>query len=163
MPRVSPTDRRLAEQLRDGGFSESIDGRKPRSGVMVSDVGGEQVIEGRSATPEDIAQYRAQHRIYLDQPGVYFGGWMDGGNAYLDRSRRFPEGEQARHAASANKQLSSYDVSHGTFPDTDPTIFPLEPNVAPVWPRYRRRDQITGELRRRQNNSRIQQLRLPGM
>lgn len=154
----------LAKRLADeGGFSVSSAGNPPRSGVMVSRVGAEQVIPG-TAGPDDIRTYARHHARELQRTGAYLGGWLDEGDTYLDVSQRFTDPHQAKHAATANDQLSSYDVDHDSFPATEPSLFPLEPNVDPLHPRQRGMAAIMGEKARRQALARQRgtQLRIPG-
>ena len=70
------------------------------------------------------------------------------------------------NALAANQQLAGYDVESGDYPTPDtPLPGMLEPNVRPVYPKYRRFDQVVGETRRRENKARLrgEQLQLPGM
>ena len=118
----------------DGGFSYNAEGHRPRSGIMVARAGSEQVVEGH-ATPDDIRNFVKHNVRHLNGPDVFVGGWHDEGKTYLDVSDRFPHGhQQAEHALSANAQIAGYDVTHGSFPPGNPTLFPLEPNVPPVRP-----------------------------
>lgn len=162
---------RLQHELaRNGGFTESAEGNTPKSGIMVSDVGAEEVKPGL-ASPNQIESYRARRLSTLQGRGKYLGGWVDDGSTYLDVSTRFPvrtgresaDIEAAKHAATANKQLSSYDIGSGGFPPTEPSLFPLEPNVDPKRVTYRHRSQVFGESARRARaaEDRGTQLELP--
>lgn len=154
----------LAKELAsEGGFSVSARGARPRSGVMVSRVGDEVRIPGIPSSDE-LAAYYAQVESRMG-PGRYLGGWVDDGDTYIDVSNRFPAaGQQAQHALGANEQLAGWDVGRSREIPTDPQLFALEPNVDPAWPRYRRRDQVMGEKKRRDQQRKMvdAQQRLPG-
>lgn len=146
----------LAQELADeGGFSVSARGSRPRSGVMVSRVGNEAKIPGMP-TGEKIAGYLAENAEELARPGRYLGGWVDDGDTYLDISQRFPtKGQQAQLALGSNGQIAGWDVARGAEVTTEPQLFPTEPNVDPSWPVHRRRDQIVGEARRREQQRKM--------
>lgn len=155
---------------RHGGFSETTEGVTPKSGIMVSMEGSEEVKPGL-ASPNQIESYRTRRLASLKGRGRYFGGWVDDGSTYLDVSTRFPvrtgreaaDIEAAKHAATANRQISSYNVDSGGFPPTEPSLFPLEPNVDPKRVVYRHRSQVFGESARRARaaQDRGTQLELP--
>jgi hypothetical protein len=164
--------RELAAQLqREGGFSVSAAGRPPRSGVMVSDVGAEHVVEG-PASARDISTYVQRHARSLERQGTYVGAWVDEGRTYLDVSRRFPSQGQADIAIKANAQIAGFDVEAGSEVDPRPGGLPLAftPNEEPYHRKHRRRDQIVGDGRRRAAMSKARvghsaavQPMLPGM
>lgn len=177
-----PRGQRLHQELQQGGFSENLAGNKPKSGIMVSDHGSEQVVPG-VASPTDIDVYDVAHIAQLRERGVYFGGWQDDGDSYLDVSRRFPQNRPGREAIDkqaaqnsllANEQLAGYDVDTGGFPNTGgaQTLFPLDKNVPPAKVIYRNRalrgrGSIFGEAARRQASAALAahhvQGKLPGI
>ena len=142
----------LHQQLRDnGGFSVSLEGNPPRSGTMVSREGTEEVVPG-VASPSAIDDYVTQHEHLLTR-GRYIGGWVDTDgdpvSTYLDVSDRWADPVGAKNAAAANHQLSRYEVDTGRVVDTtEPTLFPLEPNVDPPRHVIRHRSQLLGKSHR---------------
>lgn len=176
----------LAAKLADpdeGGFSVSAQGKAPRSGVMVSRLGAEEVVPG-VASARDVANYHRHHARELT-PGRYLGGWVERGDdqhadalrahaeglthsddirsylqgradevgtkTYLDVSQRYPAGVQARNAIKANQQIAGWNVSASDeiAGDAQEPLIPLEPNVPPAWPVYRRREELTNGLSQR--------------
>lgn len=81
-------------------------------GYVVSVSGAERKIPLVSIGPADILFYRDQHRHALDQ-GFIFGGWADGGFAYLDLSRNFNDLDEALAFGRAHDQIAIWDNFNG--------------------------------------------------
>ena len=106
-----------------GGFSINVHtGKRPTSGVMVSDMIGERQLPARQATGPAIQSYTEESKgKRLRGPNRFLGGWKEGDTAYLDRSTRYPDTPhgQARGYVRmvANLQKAAYDVGHDSYID----------------------------------------------
>jgi hypothetical protein len=111
--RVPPSaPRRALDQLLSaGGFSLRPNGRPPEPGYYVSVEGHSQVIPLASVTENTLRNYmEAREQLVRDQPGSFFGGWVDGhGDVYLDLSTAFDSLEEAVEFARANHQEAVWD------------------------------------------------------
>lgn len=151
----------LAKKLdEDGGFSVSARGTTPKSGVMVSRLGSEEVHPA-PVSPVALEEYATRMNEELAGRGRYLGAWRSGGKDYLDVGDRFTNRTQAANAINANKQIAGYDIDRQEVvaPMTWPMI-PLEPNVEPTRPKRRGWREITGEIGRREAAPRYTQLEL---
>ncbi len=125
----------LREKLSsEGGFSVSRGGAPPTGGVMVARTGSEEVVPG-VADAASISAFAEKHDAELGRDRAFLGGWVDDGSTYLDVSQSFPPGPQADNAMVANNQLAGFDVAAGdeVTPPQRNTLFPLRPDVDPVW------------------------------
>src|ERR1700679_2414078 len=85
---------KLAEEANanPGGFSVDVKtGRKPRSGIMVSQAGSERRLT-HPTTGGHLEQYAGDYKEPLEAPGAKFGTWhpKDGPKVDADVSMRFP-------------------------------------------------------------------------
>lgn len=101
------------EALREGGFTiKDTTGMRPHKGYMVAIEGAEVKIPIRELTAEKIRQYRKRFADLLDDPGNYFGAWVntEDGNVYLDISRRFLDKDKAIEFGKESNQLAIFHL-----------------------------------------------------
>lgn len=104
----------LIEQLREGGFSESLDGQNPTRGYMVAlSKDSEIKIPMGKVTDASIMDYVLDNYEALSKPNAYLGGWSDGGNAFIDVSYNVFELDEALRLAVKGEQEAVYDISSG--------------------------------------------------
>lgn len=106
-------------QKNPGGFSIDPEGRKPRSGFMVSLPGHTlKVNESDLAGPTGSAileRYAQLHSDVLSQRGAHLGGWTDKetGTTHLDISHNIRDRKEAIRAGRARNQIAIWDVKRG--------------------------------------------------
>jgi len=118
----------LSHQLHDpnvGGFSVNMQtGKSPSSGIMVSDLAGEQKSPLSGTHGPDIEAYARANKKHLAGKDRFMGGWANKGTVYLDRSTRFPATPLGRaqgyvHTV-ANNQRAAYDIGADSDVFTQP-------------------------------------------
>ena len=95
----------MANAIRMGGVSRSLDGKEPEKGFMVSTSKATEVkIPLDHFSEEDVANYVNEHLRGLMRDNYYFGGWVDNGFAVLDLSKNvFSVGLAVSYAIRAHQ------------------------------------------------------------
>lgn len=101
------------EALTQGGFTiKDTTGMRPHKGYMVAIEGAEVKVPIKDLTAERIRQYRQRFKDLLDDPGNYFGAWVntEDGYCYLDISRRFRNKDKAIEFGQKSGQLAIFHL-----------------------------------------------------
>lgn len=99
--------------VKEGGFTfQPATGDVPSSGLMVSDLGSERIID-RPVRTADIKTYIKENRSTFEDPDSYFGAWTnpEDGKTFFDVSHRYKTRDAATKAAISNKQEAFYDIA----------------------------------------------------
>jgi hypothetical protein len=104
----------VAQKLVDnGGITVNLRGKEPTSGfALAPHPERERLVPVKDFDQADLNNYISQNLDLLKQPGYHVGGWVDGGNVYLDVSRVFKNKEAAHRAAIESKQLAYFDLKN---------------------------------------------------
>lgn len=115
----------------DNIFSDKI---KAEGGISVNLKTGESPTEGYSFSPDKSTEFSVpvqdfneshvdsfieKHYDELTSGRLLFGGWVDGGNAYLDLSKNVASEHEAVVGAKQSNQIGIYDVKNGETKYTD--------------------------------------------
>jgi len=103
-----------------GGFSvQPVTGEVPGSGFMVAIFKGvERVVTRAEFSGQLVADFVGQHAaLFQAAENAFLGGWLDGGQVYLDVSVNVPTLEAALELGREHDQLAVYDVASGTSID----------------------------------------------
>jgi len=115
--RAEEMGRTLIDQLRDGGFSESLEGKSPTSGYMTAiSQDTEKTYPIDKVAASDIQDYVLEHYKELQQEDAYLGGWLDEEHpdlAYLDVSYNYQSLDETVEIARRSNQKGIYDIANG--------------------------------------------------
>ena len=111
----------VMNSAKQGGFTlHDHVGDGPTDGYMVSlDKQTEYKRPISELTPDDVRNFVTKHSAELTKPNNYLGGWLDGGQFYLDISSHIPDLNRATSEAVRSHQLGIYDLAHGRTINTD--------------------------------------------
>ena len=106
---------RLFEALKSGGFTiHDPSGEVPTSGWVVALSKDTERSFPFNVSPSraqrEIRKYRSQHWKELQDPSTFYGGWLDGDQAYLDISQVFDDKEEAIRAGRERDQLAIFHL-----------------------------------------------------
>ncbi len=101
------------------GFSVSLAGDAPVAGFMVA-LGGRHThvypagdLRSEAKLAADIdAMLRAERETFA-RPGMYLGGWVNGGKLWLEPSENIASREDAVRAGQERDQIAIWDVERG--------------------------------------------------
>jgi len=107
----------LIDQLRAGGFSESLAGKSPKTGYMTATTDRtEWKTKVEDVRASEIAAFARLNKNELNKDDNYLGGWLSKDKqtgqvyAYLDVSKNFQDRATTIQIAKAAKQIGIYDL-----------------------------------------------------
>jgi len=105
----------LQARLKAGGFTyQPVANSAPRDGFMVSPYPErEYQLPADQVTPRGIREYLKKNADLLTKPDHFIGGWVSGGQAYIDVSIRAGDRATAQALAKQHKQLAFFDLAQG--------------------------------------------------
>lgn len=104
------------ETLVCGGVSMDLLGNVPKTGFMVSELGGTEVPLDKFC-PADVERVIVENKNALYGTGAYIGTWVEEEMVYIDYSVNFTELGKALSFGRRNGQKAIYSL------DTEETIY----------------------------------------